>query len=315
MGTVDYQVQRTPCPQCGDNSQVHTARELIDTLSGARQTTFQRFAQAAGQAGTGQPGQGGNGPGGNSTAQPQGQGGNSAGGPPPSPGGFAHAPFQSPGGNSTAQPQGRVGNYSGAPEPGQGGNSSGFQPQGQGGNSTGAPEPGQGGNTTGAPQPGQAWPAADQGQGAWPPAQQAGRPDDGNYDNYNVENSNRNRNRNWRRDIFQPEKLADDVGDAVLGAALGFAGRTIGRRMKKAFEERVLPAMEARAQQAQGQSQQQSEQSKAEQDAIVARYPELRGCMKDQVIFLDGGYKTLPASELTIPLTLAQADDIVARLR
>ena len=64
--------------------------------------------------------------------------------------------------------------------------------------------------------------------------------------------------------------------------------------MKRAFEEKVVPAMEARA----AQAQQQWEQTKAEQDAIVERYPELRGCMKDQVVFLDGGYQTAPVSEL-----------------
>ena len=81
------------------------------------------------------------------------------------------------------------------------------------------------------------------------------------------------------------DNLIEDVGGAVLGAALGFAGRAIGRRMKKAFEEKVVPAMQAKA----AQAQQQCEQQKAEQDAIVARYPELRGCTKDQVVFLDGG--------------------------
>ena len=59
----------------------------------------------------------------------------------------------------------------------------------------------------------------------------------------------------------------------MLGAALGFAGRAIGRRMKRAFEEKVMPAMEAKAAQAQQQW------------------------------------------ELTLPLTLAQADELVARLR
>ena len=73
--------------------------------------------------------------------------------------------------------------------------------------------------------------------------------------------------------------------------------------------------MEARAAQAQQQSQQQWEQSKADQDTIVQRYPELRGCLADRVIFLDGGYKTVPMSELTIPITLAQADAVVTRLR
>jgi membrane protease subunit (stomatin/prohibitin family) len=105
--------------------------------------------------------------------------------------------------------------------------------------------------------------------------------------------------------------VIDDIGGAVLGAALGFAGRAIGRRMKKAFEERVIPAMEAKATQA----QQQFEQSKAEQEAIVARYPELRGCTKDQVVFVEGGMRTVPLSEIKVPVTLAQADSIVARLR
>jgi hypothetical protein len=69
--------------------------------------------------------------------------------------------------------------------------------------------------------------------------------------------------------------------------------------------------MEAKA----AQAQQQWEQSQAEQEAIVARYPELRGCLTDQVVFLDGGYRTVPVSELKMPITLAQADDVVSRLR
>lgn len=135
--------------------------------------------------------------------------------------------------------------------------------------------------------------------------------DDDDYDHYNVEGSDPNLRgrRNTRRPDFDVEY--DDIGGAVLGAALGFAGRAIGRRMKRAFEEKVVPAMEAKA----AQAQQQFEQSKAEQDAIVERYPELRGCMKDQVVFLDGGYKTVPVSELKMPVTVAQADDVVARLR
>lgn len=144
---------------------------------------------------------------------------------------------------------------------------------------------------------------------------QAGSSDDGDYDHYNVEGSDRQlrRGRNWnsgrRGNDFGVD--ADDIGGAVLGAALGFAGRAIGKRMKQAFDDKVVPAMQARA----AQAQQQWEQSKTEQDAIVARYPELRGCMKDEVIFLDGGQRTVPVSELKQPVTLAQADAIVARLR
>jgi hypothetical protein len=149
--------------------------------------------------------------------------------------------------------------------------------------------------------------------------QAPGSPDDDDYDHYNVESSDRQlrKNRGWNqgqrsRDLdFDGDNVADDIGGAVFGAALGFAGRAIGRRMKKAFEEKVIPAMETRA----AQAQQQFEQSKGEQDAIVARYPELRGCMKDQVVFIDGGMRTVPIGEIKMPVTLEQADSIVARLR
>jgi hypothetical protein len=156
-------------------------------------------------------------------------------------------------------------------------------------------------------------PAPAQGQGE-------GSAADDDYDHYNVEGSdpklrgNRGRNRGQRGgdfDFGSGDNLVEDVGGAVFGAALGFAGRAIGRRMKKAFEEKVVPAMEAKA----AQAQQQWEQSKAEQDAIVARYPELRGCTKDQVVFLDGGVRTVPVSEIKMPVTLVQADSIVERLR
>jgi hypothetical protein len=140
--------------------------------------------------------------------------------------------------------------------------------------------------------------------GQW---QGAGSAGDDDYDHYNVEGSdpqlrgNRGRNQGQRGRDFDfgsgGDNPLDDIGGAVLGAAFGFAGRAIGRRMKKAFEEKVVPTMEAKA----AQAQQQWEQSKAEQDAIVARYPELRGCTKDQVVFLDAGVRTVPVSEIKLP--------------
>jgi len=156
------------------------------------------------------------------------------------------------------------------------------------------------------------------GPGSWQ-GQQPGSADD-DYDHYNVEGSDRgNRgNRNWNQnrggrdfDFNLGDNLGEDIGGAVLGAAFGLAGRAFGRKMKKAFEDKVVPAMQAKA--AQGQAQ--FEQQKAEQAAIAARYPELRGCMKDQVVFLDGGTKTVPVSEIKMPVTMAQADGVVARLR
>ena len=157
------------------------------------------------------------------------------------------------------------------------------------------------------------------GPGSWQ-GQQPGSTGDDDYDHYNVEGSDRgiSGNRNWNQsrgrgdfDFNLGDNLGEDIGGAVLGAALGFAGRAFGRRMKKAFDEKVVPAMQAKA----AQAQTQFEQQKAEQDAIADRYPELRGCMKDQVVFLDGGTKTVPVSEIKMPVTMAQADGVVARLR
>jgi hypothetical protein len=197
---VDYQTGATSCPKCGSSDQVQTARELFDTMNGARERGFQRLNQ-----------------------------------------------FQQPG-----------------------------QAQGQNWNNG----------------------------------------DDDDYDHYNVEGSDPNLRGNQRRrgdgpDFDFGDSLPDDIGGAIASVAIGFAGRAIGKRMMRAFQEKVLPAVEAKATQA----QQQWEQTKAEQDAIVQRYPELRGCLKDKVVFLDGGYQTAPVSELLMPATLAHADDLVARLR
>jgi hypothetical protein len=104
---------------------------------------------------------------------------------------------------------------------------------------------------------------------------------------------------------------AQEIANAVLGAAFKFAGRSIGKRMQKAYEERIGPALEARA----AQARQQGQQSRDEQAAIVERYPDLRGCLRDQVVFLDGGSRTVPITEIRMPVTLAQADTLVDRLR
>jgi hypothetical protein len=146
----------------------------------------------------------------------------------------------------------------------------------------------------------------------------SGGTDDGEYDHYNVEGSDpRLRDSRPRRggsdvDVeFDGDSVADDIGAALAVTALGFAGRALAKRMKRVYDAKLAPAMEEKA----AQWQRQWERSKAEQDQIVARYPELRGCMRDEVVFLDGGDKTLPVKELKVPVTLAQADDVVARLR
>jgi hypothetical protein len=52
-----------------------------------------------------------------------------------------------------------------------------------------------------------------------------------------------------------------------------------------------------------------------EQIAIAERYPDLRACLTDNVIFLAGGSRVLPMSSLRRGLTLEQADAAVAQLR
>jgi hypothetical protein len=123
------------------------------------------------------------------------------------------------------------------------------------------------------------------------------------------------RSKKWERAGLAAEVLSDP-GGAVVGAAFGFAGRAIGRGVKKVVNEQVKPAVQAQAAKAQtAKAEQQFAQAQADQDVIVARYPELRTCLKDQVAFLDGGTRTVPISEIPVPTTPADADAVVARLR
>jgi hypothetical protein len=101
------------------------------------------------------------------------------------------------------------------------------------------------------------------------------------------------------------------VAGIVMGAAAKFAGRAISRRLKRAYDERVAPAMAARQQAMAGRQ----EAMLREQIAIAERYPELRACLTDQVIFLAGGSRMLPMSSVTGGITLEQADALVAQLR
>ena len=90
----------------------------------------------------------------------------------------------------------------------------------------------------------------------------------------------------------------------VMDAATKFVGRAISRRVKRAFDERVVPAMAAR-----------QEAILRDQVAIAERYPELRGCLSDKVVFLAGGSRVLPMPNLVKGLTMEQADAMVAQLR
>jgi hypothetical protein len=99
------------------------------------------------------------------------------------------------------------------------------------------------------------------------------------------------------------------VTGLVMDAATKFVGGAISRRLKRAFDERVAPAMAARQE---GMARQES--MLLEQIAIAERYPDLRACLQDQVVFLAGGSRVVPMPDLR-GLTLAQADAVVAQLR
>ena len=96
----------------------------------------------------------------------------------------------------------------------------------------------------------------------------------------------------------------DDLAGIAVTAATRFIGRAIGRRMKRAYNERVVPAVAAH-----------QEAMLREQIAIAERHPDLRACLTDQVVFLAGGSRVLPMAGLIGRLTLEQSDALVAQLR
>jgi hypothetical protein len=98
-------------------------------------------------------------------------------------------------------------------------------------------------------------------------------------------------------------------GDDLTGLATGLAGRflgqAIGRRVQRAVTERVVPAVTAKG-----------EALVQQQTAIAQKYPGLCACMGDKVIFLAGGSRVVPMSEVNLgAITMDQADQLVARLQ
>ena len=98
--------------------------------------------------------------------------------------------------------------------------------------------------------------------------------------------------------------IEDAVGEAVLGAATKAIGRVIGRKMRQAYNERVVPAMAAR-----------QEAMANERTAIAQRHPDLRACLRDQVVFVVGGTRVLPLASAIKIRTVEQSDALVAQLR
>ncbi len=103
----------------------------------------------------------------------------------------------------------------------------------------------------------------------------------------------------------QPDQ---DVANAAMAMTTRFIGRAIGKRVRRTFEERIAPAIQAKSEQMRSDPVQ-------DQAIIVERYPGLRGCLQDQVIFLAGGTSSVPISEIRMPITLTQAEMLVNRLQ
>jgi hypothetical protein len=106
------------------------------------------------------------------------------------------------------------------------------------------------------------------------------------------------------RDGFSLESVEGDIAGVAITAAAKFVGRAIGRRVQRTVNERVLPAMAAK--------QQEILQT---QIAIAERHPDLRACLNDKVVFLAGGSRVQHMPNLAGPLTVEQADALVASLR
>jgi hypothetical protein len=100
------------------------------------------------------------------------------------------------------------------------------------------------------------------------------------------------------------DTFEDAIGEAVLGAATKAIGRVIGRKMRQAYSEKIAPAMAAR-----------QEAVLNDRVAIAQRHPDLRACLRDQVVFLTGGTRVLPLASAMQVRTVEQSDALVAQLR
>ena len=105
--------------------------------------------------------------------------------------------------------------------------------------------------------------------------------------------------------------LGDDQGDsglpgqglADIGAAVAaeVLRRTVGRALKKHYQERVAPQLQRR-----------EDELRRRQLERAQRYPDLRYCADDRVLFLTGYTRTLPHEQFLIT---DQPDAAVAGLR
>ncbi|HEY6309678.1 MAG TPA: hypothetical protein VIY52_02565 [Streptosporangiaceae bacterium] len=269
------------CPQCGSAAAVHSIAEWVAMARGPMGGQWQPGSGPVPQPGYGPPQPG-------YPASP---------GPGPQSGFPDPSQYQQSGFPDPSQYQ-----QSGFPDPSQ------YQQPGSAGPSQDPPsasaadpshdQPPESQPPASQPQPplGQqpGYPAA----GPWPPGQQPGYPEE----SWQSQPPPR-RSGDWGG-AGSDVSLGDGIGEAVVGAAMGFLGRAIGRRVRRTVEERVLPAMAAK-----------QDQMMRTRIAIAERHPDLCACLNDQVIFLAGGTRVLPLAAATRVTTVEQGDALVAQLR
>jgi hypothetical protein len=275
------------CPQCGSADQVHSIEEWAAMAQANRGFQWQPGAPMPGYSPPPNP-------------QP-------GYGPAPQPG-YAPAPPPGPASQS-GFPDPSQYQQSGFPDPSQYQqpafpDPSQYQQPGTPGGSPPPPGPAE-------PQPTyQAGPPSSQQPGyqggpppAQPPGYQAGPQPDVLAGPESWQSQPPRRSRGWdsgsAADTFE-----EAIGEAVLGAATKAIGRVIGRKMRQAYNERIAPAMAAR-----------QEAVLNERVAIAQRHPDLRACLRDQVVFLVGGTRVLPLAGAMQVRTVEQSDALVAQLR
>jgi hypothetical protein len=111
----------------------------------------------------------------------------------------------------------------------------------------------------------------------------------------------------YQQGYYGGGNIPDSIEDAIAGAAMGAAGRFLADRIGRKVQQTVTQKMQPAVAQAQQRAQ--------EQIAIAQKYPEMRFCQTDQVIFLDGGNQYLPFSVVGNDWSMQHADQIVAQLR
>jgi hypothetical protein len=281
---VTYPQAGAVCPQCGSADQVHSIEEWAAMAQANMGHQWQSGAPMPGYPAQPTP------PPGYAPGQPTPQPGYAPGQPTPSvPSGFPDpSQYQQSGFPDPSQYQ-----QSSFPDPSQ------YQQPGSPAGSQQQPPP-----APAQPQPAQQ-PAQQPGYqpGPTPPGYQPGPTPQYLPGPESWQSQPPSRRRSW--DSGSPaDSIEDAIGEAVLGAATKAIGRVIGRKMRQAYNERVVPAMAAR-----------QEAMLSDRVAIAQRHPDLRACLRDQVVFLVGGTRVLPLASAMQVRTVEQSDALVAQLR